>query len=524
MAVAALEGLLDAQAIEPLLAAAATLTPGIAIEVRDSFGTALVVHGEAAPGASRGRARIEVDDEPIGVVEVTGDGPPEALGAVASTVAAALSLVAGEAASRRAVTAAALDDLRELSLLKQLAETVGTAVDPEQIAGRVLEAIADPLRAEVALVLPAEPAGDGGIPRPVAALGSTDDVARLALDSTTLVDRLRAEDPDQGLCADLARPAFPDAFGSILAAVVRTTRGTQGALVLGRRPGSRPFDDVDRRLVAAVASQTAIALERAALQREILGRRRIDDELAIGRRIQRSLMPRRFPNLPGWEIAAVYESAREIGGDFYDAFPLRGQPGKLAFAVADVTGKGIPAAILMADARALIHAAADHATDPADSLGRVNRVLVEERATSLFVTVAHGVVDGPSGELVIASAGHDPVHILRRDGDLTIIEPTGRLIGMSADIAAHSVHEVVEPGDAIVAHTDGVTEARSPDGGFYGEDRYRAVLAGLAGRSASAIVDGVMADLAVFRSGAEAFDDLTLLVLRRLPDADPGAA
>jgi serine phosphatase RsbU (regulator of sigma subunit) len=260
-----------------------------------------------------------------------------------------------------------------------------------------------------------------------------------------------------------------------------------------------------------------VALERASLQREIVNRRRLDDELAIGRRIQRSLMPRRFPSLPGWEIAAAYEAAREIGGDLYDAFLLRDQPGRLAFLVADVTGKGIPAAILMADTRALLHAAADWGPDPAETLARVNRILVEERAVSLFVTVALGLIDAASGDVAFASAGHDPVHVLRVDGSLTALEPTGRIIGLAADIGAHDVRLSVGPGDAIVAHTDGITEARSPQGAFYGEDRLRALLASLAGRPATEIVDTVIADVADFRAGSEPNDDLTLLVVRHLP-------
>ena len=131
-------------------------------------------------------------------------------------------------------------------------------------------------------------------------------------------------------------------------------------------------------LVAASISVVAAEAEaRRAVSLEAL-----DKELAIGRRIQRSLMPRRFPDLPGWEIAAAYEAAREVGGDLYDAFTVQQQPGLLAFTVADVTGKGIPAAILMADTRALIHAAADHSPDPVESLRRVNVILREERATT----------------------------------------------------------------------------------------------------------------------------------------------
>jgi phosphoserine phosphatase RsbU/P len=268
----------------------------------------------------------------------------------------------------------------------------------------------------------------------------------------------------------------------------------------------------------AIAELVGRSIELAAteaLRRRSLASTALEQELAIGRRIQLSLMPRRFPDLPGWEIASAYEAAREVGGDFYDAFLIGGQGDRLGIVVADVTGKGIAAALLMADTRALIHAAADHSTDPADSLARVNRILVHERASGLFVTVAHGLIHGPSGSLTIASAGHDPVHILRADGTLTVIEPSGRLVGMVDDIRLTSTHLVIEPGDTFVGHTDGVTEARAPDGSFYGEDRFRVHLASLAGRSAREIVDAVTADVAEFRGDAEPSDDLTLLVVRR---------
>jgi len=186
-----------------------------------------------------------------------------------------------------------------------------------------------------------------------------------------------------------------------------------------------------------------------------------------------------------------------------------------------VTGKGIPAAILMADSRGLIHAAADQGNGPAATLERVNQILMTERASGLFVTVAHGVLDPATGRLVLARAGHDPVHVLRADGRLEALDPPGRLIGMIAELGLEPVDVGLEPGDALVAHTDGVTEARAPDGAFYGEDRYRALLAGLRGTSAAGIIAAVVADVASFRAGAEPSDDLTLLVVRRLVAGDP---
>jgi len=245
----------------------------------------------------------------------------------------------------------------------------------------------------------------------------------------------------------------------------------------------------------------------------------LDQELAIGRRIQLSLMPRRFPAVPGWEIASAYEPAREVGGDFYDAFAVRGGQDQLGVVVGDVTGKGIPAAILMADTRALIHAAVDRGGDPADCLARVNRILVGERASGLFVTVALGIIEVASGSFAFASAGHDPVHILWSDGALTTLEPSGRLIGMVADIAAASATIEIAPGDAFVGHTDGITEARSADGSFYGEERFQRLLVTLAGGSAAEIVEAVIGDVGAFRGDAEPSDDLTLLVVRRVPVA-----
>ncbi|MEA2605549.1 MAG: phosphoserine phosphatase RsbU/P [Chloroflexota bacterium] len=270
-------------------------------------------------------------------------------------------------------------------------------------------------------------------------------------------------------------------------------------------------------LVGRAIELAATEAHGAALQHQLVERRAFDEELAIGRRIQLSLMPRRFPEIDGWEIASAYEPAREVGGDFYDVFRLRERGASIGLVVADVTGKGIPAAIMMADTRGLIHAAADHSDDPAETLQRVNRILVDERASGLFVTVAHAVLDPATGRLVLARAGHDPIHILRADGRLEILLPPGRLIGMVADVAATSVEVDLGPGDSFVAHTDGITEARAEDGSFFGEERFRALLGGLAGVPARAIVDAVVAEVIDFRGRAEPSDDLTLLVARRQP-------
>ncbi|HEX2756852.1 MAG TPA: SpoIIE family protein phosphatase [Candidatus Limnocylindrales bacterium] len=511
-----LERLIERAGLDALLEAASAIAPGIEVRILGGDGAEITRspatdERSATTTATASVRPLVVDGNDLGSVAVRA-GDEAAARSIGELVGQAIELAATEGLGRRMVAAAAVDDLRELALLSRLSETLGSAVDPAGIADCVLSTVSRPLGPAVGFVLGPDDA------TMLAVSGPPDDIAALRADAASLVASLRAENPTIASCAAVGTPS-DHRFGTILAAFLRTARGHHGTIVLGRDAGAGEFTAADRQLLASVAGQAAIAIERAGLQRQIVERRALDEELAIGRRIQLSLMPRRFPTIEGWEIASAYEPAREVGGDFYDVFRLRDRGDCVGLVVADVTGKGIPAAILMADTRGLIHAAADHSDDPAETLARVNRILVDERASGLFVTVVHAVLDPRTGRLVLARAGHDPVHLLRADGRLEVLVPPGRLIGMVADLGVTSVELRVEPGDAFVGHTDGITEARAPDGSFYGEDRFRALLAGLAGTTAAGIVAAVTADVASFRGRAEPSDDLTLLVVRRQPAA-----
>jgi serine phosphatase RsbU (regulator of sigma subunit) len=240
-------------------------------------------------------------------------------------------------------------------------------------------------------------------------------------------------------------------------------------------------------------------------------------ELAIGRDIQRSLLPARFPDAPGWRFAADYEPAREVGGDLYDVFRLRGDREDVALLIADVTGKGVPAALLMADTKALLHAAADNADDPADALARVNRILCVERRSTLFVTAALAAVDADTGSIRLATAGHEPPLVIRVDGRVETMEASGPLLGAFAAASFQVEEHQVAPGETLVLYTDGVTDTRDPTGAFYGEARLVALLATLSGASADDVRRAVLDDVRAFRGPANVYDDLTLLVAQRDP-------
>jgi len=316
--------------------------------------------------------------------------------------------------------------------------------------------------------------------------------------------------------AAVGRPiGLVDANGRLIAgrAAGSVERRTHPLVAEGRTVGAVVGDEaVLSELLALVARALELSLAGTS---EHAARARVAQELAIGRRIQLSLLPRRFPAVDGWAFAAEYEPAREIGGDLYDAFPLRGRTDGIGILIADVTGKGIPAALLMADVRALLHAAADNASGPADALGRVNRILVAERATSLFVTAALLVVEVASGAFRYATAGHEPPLVARSSGTLEPLEATGPILGAFDDAGFEERSGQLHPGDALVLYTDGVTEARSETREFYGEARFFSSVLGACGRDAGRIVRAVVDDIGAFRGAAEPFDDLTLLVVER---------
>ena len=243
--------------------------------------------------------------------------------------------------------------------------------------------------------------------------------------------------------------------------------------------------------------------------------RRIEQELALGRQLQRSFVGLVGPEIPGYDLACHYEQAYEVGGDFFDVFRLvrRGRP--LSVVVADVTGKGIAAALLMAFARPLIHAAIDNTTGPAEALERTNRVLRERRA-SLFITALCGTLTLSTGRLRLANAGHEPPLLVRRDGSPIVpLEGSGPLLGAFSSLDLVETVATLDPGDAAVLYTDGVTDARSATGERFGDDRLLAAIETARGGSAAELVESITGAVNRFQGGTLPADDVTLVVIAR---------
>jgi serine phosphatase RsbU (regulator of sigma subunit) len=269
-----------------------------------------------------------------------------------------------------------------------------------------------------------------------------------------------------------------------------------------------------------------MAIQNDRLQHEMVERERLGREFQLARQIQRTFLPHHLPELPGWSMDVRWRTAREVGGDFYDVFDL--PDGRLGLVMADVADKGMPAALFMILVRTLVRATVQGVVSPAEVLARVNDVLVPDAQQGMFVTLVYAVLDTKTGELVYGNAGHNPPLLLRNHSlSVERLEKGGMAIGVldGSRVEEHSVQ--IEAGDYLVFYTDGVTEAFSPEGDMYGEERLEAtirgeadwvtdlnveVTSGTAGEMLEAIDDSVC----VFVGDSLPFDDLSLMVLRRL--------
>jgi serine phosphatase RsbU (regulator of sigma subunit)/anti-sigma regulatory factor (Ser/Thr protein kinase) len=288
-----------------------------------------------------------------------------------------------------------------------------------------------------------------------------------------------------------------------------------GVLNLGPRLSEQEYSSDDRKLLDNLAAQAAPALRVGQLVREqeaeAATRQRFEQELEVARLIQQNFLPKELPDLPGWQVAAYYRPAREVGGDFYDVIPL--PDGRVAFVVGDVTDKGVPAALVMSATRSVLRASATRLIEPGIVLERVNEHLCPDMPAKMFVTCLYGVLDPETGLLRFANAGHDLPYVKTADGVIEL-RARGMPLGLMPGMAYEEKEAVLEPGDSVLLHSDGVVEAHDPDRDMFGFPRLKQTMAGVAG--GQELIDRVISELAAFTGpGAEQEDDITMVTLQR---------
>jgi sigma-B regulation protein RsbU (phosphoserine phosphatase) len=244
----------------------------------------------------------------------------------------------------------------------------------------------------------------------------------------------------------------------------------------------------------------------------------IQTDLSVAREIQHAILPRTFdlklPDAGNVNIYASMLAAKDVGGDFYDFFPVDDH--RIAFTIADVSGKGVPAAIFMAVSRTLIKATGLQDLPTDECMSTVNDILCDESVGSMFVTVFYGIYDLQTGLINFTNAGHNPPYILRADGTVEPLQSACNLVlGAVEGVPFTSDTLQLNPGDTLFMYTDGVTEAENKNHDQFGESRLEATLAECKGTDSKHIVDTVNAKVNEFINGAAQSDDITQLVIRR---------
>src|SRR5215216_7059146 len=291
-----------------------------------------------------------------------------------------------------------------------------------------------------------------------------------------------------------------------------------GLLNLGPRLSQQEYSADDRKLLNDLATQTAPAVQVAQLvrqqQQQAQERERIEQELRVARLIQQTLLPKHVPDLPGYQLAAYYQPAREVGDDFYDFMEL--DNGHLGLVVGDVTDKGVPAALVMATTRTMLRASAQRLGSPGEVLKRVNDVIVPDIPPNMFITCLYAILDPATGRLRYANAGHDlPYRRSSSAGGAEELRATGMPLGLLPGMSYEEKEIVLERGDSVLFYSDGLVEAHDPEREMFGFPRLQGLVAGHRS-GGQAMVNFLLSELSRFTGDEwEQEDDITLVTLER---------
>jgi serine phosphatase RsbU (regulator of sigma subunit) len=521
-----LHRLLNREAVEGLLAEFEALLPGVELALIRVDGRVFAGKGEwprtrlaealARNGDGQGETvadcqvqPLRIESQPVGALVARGPAAERAL----RSLHRSLTMILTQSLEKREIVRETLERYREINLLYQIGETIGACLDLDDIPRLELTETSRVIQVDASVVL--LPASEGADELEVkASLGAGELVDALRAAARPVIDQVRLSGrPD----IVTPSPGGSALIGAILCAPLKAQERVRGVALLGRVRGRPVFTAGEEKLALALASQAAIAVERAWLHQQEVKRQRMEEELAIGRRIQLSLLPESCPQIPGWEFAATYQAARQVGGDFYDFFELPDDPRRLGMVIADVTGKGVPAALMMAASRVMIRAESMSGRNPAAVLERANRQIFQDNRTQLLLSTFYATLDVHTGRLAFASGGHNgPLWYRTATRECQELMVRGLILGFFPDIALEEREIDVSPGDVLVFYTDGVTEAMNAERQMFGDERLQTIVTSHAEAGAAQVVRAIVAAIRDFVGDVSPSDDITLFAVKRL--------
>jgi serine phosphatase RsbU (regulator of sigma subunit) len=299
---------------------------------------------------------------------------------------------------------------------------------------------------------------------------------------------------------------------SVLCAPLLGRESVRGLIYADSLIGQRTFTENDLRLLGLIANMAAVKIENLQLQGERIEKERLDEQIEVAARIQRRLLPQENPTIAGYAVHGLSQPCYEIGGDYFDF--LRRTPRRFGFVVADVSGKGVGAALLMSAFQASLRTLARTDMPPADLIQRVNEVIVESSTPGKFVTAFYAELDLETHRLDYVNAGHNPPVLVGPEGERTL-DSTGPIVGILPGAGFSSASVDFEPGALLAIYSDGMTEAENPAGEEFGFERLLAMVARLRGEPPPLAAQAMFQELVTFEGAAPRKDDCTLVLLRR---------
>lgn len=274
------------------------------------------------------------------------------------------------------------------------------------------------------------------------------------------------------------------------------------------------YSEDDLEVLMMLASQVAIIIEKVMLHEQLIEKKRLEGQLGVARQVQLELLPARDPELAGYDISAYNFPTEEVSGDYYDWVKIYAD--QIGIVIADVAGKGVPAALLMAFLRASLRAATHIGYATHISMAKVNYLLWESVESNQFVTAFYGILDAQKGTLAYSNAGHNPPLLLNAAGTAKFIKKGEQPLGMFRDTRFHEYYLAFEPGDVLVLYTDGATEAMNPSGEEFGEDRLAQAVKKAYDRPARELIASLQMEILEWTNNAGSHDDVTFFVIKAL--------
>lgn len=478
-------------------------------------------------------APLRVGEQPVGVLALS-HSTPGRYGHEARAMATTFASYAAVAIENTRLYDSAQEQAYASAALLQVAQAVVSLNDLDEILGTIVRIMPILVGVERSVLYLWDALKESFYPYEEFGLSEEDEIAfwesEYPMHTSTLLDAVREQNrllavpssetesfeewmQKEALDVDAENETLALHHQLLLAVPLLIKNDLFGVLLVQEAPGGLRFRSRRLDIINGIAQQAALAIQNDRLQEEMVVRERLETEVELARQIQQTFIPETLPWLSGWDLAARWRTARQVGGDFYDVMELSG--GGIGLFIADVADKGVPAALFMALTRTLVRAAVVETESPAEALRRVNDLLIPDTQQGMFVTAVYAVLYPESGELVYANAGHNPPLCLGADGNLGRLTRTGMALGVVEGTSMEERRLQLKGGDALLLYTDGLSEAFSSAGDLFGEERIIAALGACAGKSAERILQQIEIDLDKFVGDESQADDLTMLLLKR---------